>query len=336
MMRELEIAQQCTELENTFARYYTADSGSEAKALLQCEIDAFNERVRTVNDEIQIQQSQLQTLLNEVHQVEVQIETTCNRLERSCPNVYDAGAVDIHNRLVEEHNALISEHQLVVERCKKLEQDIDMQVKQANEELSAWKQRLESAQTEANASSQDYESWIAENGPESFFTRLNRFYSILHQKVVNEGEDCDNLEKYINRVRTMRSELGICAMEQQRNTENGLLVYPVIVCKKEECHFIVDIGASIVSITPEMVDVLGLAERIGEEVDLSLPDGIRVRAPKVTIPSISVNGMEATDVEGVVLKEPFAGIDGCLGMSFLNQFQYTINKKESPQLILAA
>ena len=97
---------------------------------------------------------------------------------------------------------------------------------------------------------------------------------------------------------------------------------------------IIDIGASVVTIVPELVEVLGLTERVGEEVELSLPAGIRVKAPQLLIPSIAVHGMEAQYVKAVVLKESMPGVDGCLGLSFLNRFEYHIEKERDQRLIL--
>ncbi len=41
-------------------------------------------------------------------------------------------------------------------------------------------------------------------------------------------------------------------------------------------------------------------------------------------------------METVVLDEPAPGVDGCLGLSFLDRFDWQIDRKDQPRLILRA
>ena len=98
--------------------------------------------------------------------------------------------------------------------------------------------------------------------------------------------------------------------------------------------FLVDTGATITTIHPAMIGALGLSENLGKEESYRLAGGIRKNAREVTIPSISVSGKSAVNVKAAVLNPSDIGIDGLLGHSFLNHFDYRIEKKEKPELIL--
>ena len=82
------------------------------------------------------------------------------------------------------------------------------------------------------------------------------------------------------------------------------------------------------------MDVLDLADYVGEEVEVSLAGGIRIKAPQLVLPSMSVQAMETENVKAVVLKESQPGVDGCIGLSFLNRFMYCIENARLKKLLL--
>jgi len=90
----------------------------------------------------------------------------------------------------------------------------------------------------------------------------------------------------------------------------------------------------LVTLTPELVEALGLAGCVGEELDVSLPGGLRTKGPRLTIPSILVEGVEATGVDAVMLDAPIAGADGLLGMSFLSRFEIALSDEQPRRLRL--
>ena len=89
--------------------------------------------------------------------------------------------------------------------------------------------------------------------------------------------------------------------------------------------FIVDTGASMVTIPRSTAEELGL------EVDTSNPvrkvftaGGVKY-APEVTLFSISVEGWEVTELKALVLDLPNQSEWGLLGMNYLRQFRMDIN-----------
>ncbi|MDX2085165.1 MAG: retropepsin-like aspartic protease [Candidatus Melainabacteria bacterium] len=97
--------------------------------------------------------------------------------------------------------------------------------------------------------------------------------------------------------------------------------------------FIVDTGATYTSISTEMAESLGIDWRNQQTVTITTANG-RIQVPKITLERIRIQGVEARDVEATVIDmregSPFSGL---LGLSFINQFQLTIDPRQG-RLIL--
>jgi predicted aspartyl protease len=166
-----------------------------------------------------------------------------------------------------------------------------------------------------------------------FWLDLNRTFLNLYRKKRSANNNL-LLNEQIQKIRNIRKELGTYAIKQAESEENGLVIISAIVCRKEEVHFIVDTGANHVSLTPEVVEVLGLKERLGEVTDLKLAAGKTAWGRKIIYPSISVLGMEEQDVSGIAIPEKNVGIDGLLGRSFLNRFVVCFDYEREPKIQL--
>ena len=167
----------------------------------------------------------------------------------------------------------------------------------------------------------------------TFFADLNRFYARLCQEKRRAGKSRE-LDADIRRVRSIRQELGDHAVKSHESRKSGLVIVKALLDRKEECFFIVDTGASLVTLSQALVDALGLSDRLGDEIGLSLAGGKRVKGRKLVIPEITVLGRTARDIDAVVLGESAVGVDGLLGQSFLDRFAYRIDKSHSDKLIL--
>ncbi|MBY0450660.1 MAG: TIGR02281 family clan AA aspartic protease [Cyanobacteria bacterium] len=117
---------------------------------------------------------------------------------------------------------------------------------------------------------------------------------------------------------------GVVALKQ---FSNALLV-EATMNEKVAGTFIVDTGATYTSISREMADALGLDLTHAERVPITTANG-RIEVPKVMLKTLSVNGVEAHNVEVTVLDlRKGASFSGLLGLSFIKQFRLTID----PQL----
>jgi hypothetical protein len=84
----------------------------------------------------------------------------------------------------------------------------------------------------------------------------------LHRKR-RAGRINSLIDKQIQKIRNFRKELGTYAIKEARSNDSGLVIISGNVGRKEEFHFIVDTDARHVSLTPVMIEVLGLKERLG-------------------------------------------------------------------------
>jgi clan AA aspartic protease (TIGR02281 family) len=97
--------------------------------------------------------------------------------------------------------------------------------------------------------------------------------------------------------------------------------------RQAQASFIVDTGATYTSISQDLAEQLGLDVRQGERIRITTANG-RIDVPKVVIAALSVNGLEARNVEATVIPmRQGASFSGLLGLSFLRQFVVTIDPR---------
>jgi clan AA aspartic protease (TIGR02281 family) len=119
-----------------------------------------------------------------------------------------------------------------------------------------------------------------------------------------------------------------------KNNRNALMVDAVLTHEDSRAigTFIIDTGATYTSISQEMAEQMGLDLQHCEKVYITTANG-RIEVPKVVIDTLSVNGLEAHNVEATVIQvrrgSSFAGL---LGLSFIRQFVLTIDP-QAGQLI---
>ncbi|MFN8614952.1 MAG: retroviral-like aspartic protease family protein [Vampirovibrionales bacterium] len=98
--------------------------------------------------------------------------------------------------------------------------------------------------------------------------------------------------------------------------------------------FVVDTGATYTSISQEMADQLAACNglRYVGTVRITTANG-QIDVPKVVIDRVRIHGLEARNVEATVINLHKGGsFSGLLGLSFLRNFQVTINP-QSNQLV---
>jgi clan AA aspartic protease (TIGR02281 family) len=119
-----------------------------------------------------------------------------------------------------------------------------------------------------------------------------------------------------------------------KNSKNALMVDATLTQGKAHMDgsFIIDTGATYTSISREMAQQLGLTLDRSNTVFITTANG-RIEVPRVTIQTLSVNGLEAHNIEATVIPvRKGASFSGLLGLSFIRQFVVTIDPA-SNQLI---
>jgi clan AA aspartic protease (TIGR02281 family) len=120
--------------------------------------------------------------------------------------------------------------------------------------------------------------------------------------------------------------------------EKGHIFVNAILNKKVNVRLMMDTGASLILITNKVAKELGINTTYIHKrmLKMELADGRKVDAQFISLKSVSVQGVEVTDVDAAVLLEDIGDIafkDGLLGMSFLNKFNFKVDQNNK-QLIL--
>ncbi len=117
----------------------------------------------------------------------------------------------------------------------------------------------------------------------------------------------------------------------------GQIVVEALLNKSVKANLILDTGASLVVLKDSIARQLGIdTKSISRTIKLRLADGKESEAKYTVLPSISVQGAEAVNVEVAILpeeiQEPLIK-DGLLGMTYLRNFSFKIDQKNK-KLIL--
>ena len=113
---------------------------------------------------------------------------------------------------------------------------------------------------------------------------------------------------------------------------HGGWIADVVLNDERKARFLVDTGASISVLSPELAKTLRVeVDPTAQTVKLSTLGGV-ISAPVTTIPSINVGGVEASGIKAVVY-EVGPNIDGILGNTFLDRYQITVDAARSRLLI---
>jgi clan AA aspartic protease (TIGR02281 family) len=90
-------------------------------------------------------------------------------------------------------------------------------------------------------------------------------------------------------------------------------------------HFVLDTGATYMSISKDMAEELGLDLKHTAKVPITTANGT-IEVPKVILRSVKVNGLEAKNVEATVMDfKSSSSFSGLLGLSFINRFRLTLD-----------
>jgi len=89
--------------------------------------------------------------------------------------------------------------------------------------------------------------------------------------------------------------------------------------------FLVDTGATLCVVGPTTARKLGITPT-GEQIELRTANGV-VRAPVIRLRTVDLGGNRARDVSAVVHDSVPPPIDGIIGLSYLNNFTYSVDPR---------
>lgn len=316
------IEERIRQYEQIMDRYFRQNPVATIQDSYKLAVNKYNKLVQATNVTNNHRKSEIEKKGETLEKLKKQIEE------------YDPQLADKPNdQAVEKRNLLVRQYN---QQLKLLENEITQfneWVNQTTQNLDSEKEKLEKINAALELETKNYKDWLRLNKDSEFWVDLNRTFLNLYRKKRSAKNNL-LLNEQIQKIRSFRKELGTYAIKQAKSEENGLVIISAIVSRKEEVHFIVDTGANHVSLTPEMVEVLGLKERLGEVTDLKLAAGKTAWGRKIMYPSISVLGMEEQDVSGIAVPEKKVGIDGLLGRSFLKRFVVCFDYEQEPMIQL--
>jgi clan AA aspartic protease (TIGR02281 family) len=295
-------------------------------------VDDYNVWIESQDSQMGARREKLSGEFNVLEALKKQLEALDQKLMTK-PDSTDEKAVQEYNEKVIERNALVEKYNKEGEVYMTHESAYNTANKKLKEEISVREKNLETQKKEYEIFIETYNRWMNEKRDEAFFKELNLFYAeLIEQK--RRKENKPRLDKYINRLRAIRQELGQLAVDDENSRENGVLIVKAIFPGEETCFLILDTGASRVSLSPEMADVLGLSEKLGDEIETLVAGGMTVKGRSVDISWITVAGKTAQNIQGIILSSSKPGIDGLLGRSFLKRFILDIDDEREPKVIL--
>ncbi len=135
------------------------------------------------------------------------------------------------------------------------------------------------------------------------------------------------------RMKDERRKIELQPKQVEVSRESGHIFVDAKLNKKVDAHLLMDTGASMIMLTKDMAERLGIKTDSGSAKDiiqLQVADGRKVNGKVVVLDSVNVQGVEVKNVEAAVLFEDIGDTtfkDGLLGMSFLNRFNFKVDYK---------
>jgi len=111
-------------------------------------------------------------------------------------------------------------------------------------------------------------------------------------------------------------------------SKDGQYIVSAIINDLEPVQLMLDTGASLTILSPEIINSLGIHEA-QRSMRFSTANG-EVNAPIVIVGKLDIQNYLARDLEvGVLPSFPLGSIDGLLGMNFLSQFSFFIDQENN-------
>jgi len=198
------------------------------------------------------------------------------------------------------------------------------------EEYNALVHRVNTLNAEITLKHRELEGLIQERRKSPAFTSeyldaLSSFETLLEQKAeAVRKRGADDRAAYL--VSRLADEAAAFDRDFSRTTvqtsKSGTgRVVDVVVNDSVEGRFILDTGASVMTMSESFRRRAGVDVDRQRTLNLVLADGSMLKAPSMVLGSVSLGDARAERVEAAVLTDPpAAGVDGLLGMSFLGRF----------------
>ena len=218
---------------------------------------------------------------------------------------------------------------------------LEGQIQLAGRQLDQLKEQENKARTEMNEARETYVQHVLDM--RILADEIDEIYSMdpndpmISEKLKAleevEGEELtfgltstfrNNLKKLVELENSIHSE------SIQLRREGDTFWASVVIDGEHTVEMIVDSGASLISIPPDMARKLKLEPTPRDQrILLTLADGSQIVGYLKKIKSVRVGQFTVEDVECAVLGPEATNAEPLLGMSFLSEFQFQLNAAES-------
>ena len=155
----------------------------------------------------------------------------------------------------------------------------------------------------------------------------------IKQKWQNQKNEADKRE--LTRQLDIEKDKESQRIELVQN--QGAIFVDALINNKAHATLVLDTGASITAITEKVAAKLGIKmSSVKETLQVQLADGRKVEAKVIVLENIKIKNVETYNVAAAIIPNTVgdAGFkDGLLGMSFLKNFNFTVDQKNN-KLIL--
>jgi len=143
-----------------------------------------------------------------------------------------------------------------------------------------------------------------------------------------EDEDFEEDFAYEKKEKSKKDKAGKVTVPVRQY--GGSIIVPVIINNEKRVHLILDTGATMTVLSTDVAIELGLTSDSESQVATVNTAGGQVQVNLTRVKSMGIKGARANNVVVAIhdLPDIQPGIDGLLGMSFLNNFLVTLDSKQ--------
>lgn len=231
--------------------------------------------------------------------------------------------VNEHNRLVGAIRATGAQVSLLIDQLEKAQEKVKAARGKSGEAREAYVTKVLAAR---NAADKVGIAWEKVSSDPEGIAALAKVAEVLKKTIPPKASPTYTLnEKQLSLL-----EQKILSETIKLTDDGGTFLVSVLIDGKHTKEMVVDSGASAISLPFAMAKEMGLEPTSGDrKVRVSLADGSEVEGFLKTIPTVRVGKFTVEDVECVVLSPVAVKAPPLLGMSFLGNFKFEIDKNRA-------
>ena len=226
-------------------------------------IDDFNQDIEASQQAYNAEIAAFNAQVEAINAFADQLKRDLAAINRMKPNAKQRDKkVAAHNTNVEKHEQMIAALERDKKRLARLEKRLQRESR--------------SSRRAVNRAINDYQAWYRDGKDVAFNKRLSQLYAHLVRQVYQHDPNnrlTPQTAQQLEQVRQMRNDL--VTWKKRRNEESPvtMLYIEVILNGQERTNYLLDTGASSVTLSYPMVYALGLEDQLGDEVTVSLAGG---------------------------------------------------------------